>query len=52
MNHVQDEGIHQILSSNGPAAAAWKIVGQALLGGGSDNTTAVVLRVERLEVRD
>lgn len=52
MNHVDDEGIHQILSTNGPAAAAWKMVGQALLGGGSDNTTAMVLRVERLEVRD
>lgn len=52
MNHVDDEGILSILSSNGPAAAAWKMVGQALLGGGSDNTTAMVLKVERLEVRD
>ena len=52
MNHVDDDNILQILSANGPAAAAWKIVGQALLGGGSDNTTAVVLKVNRLEVRD
>jgi serine/threonine protein phosphatase PrpC len=52
MNHVDDDNILQILSANGPAAAAWKIVGQALLGGGSDNTTAVVLKVNRLEIRD
>lgn len=52
MNHVDDDNILQILSTNGPAAAAWKIVGQALLGGGSDNTTAVVLKVNRLEIRD
>lgn len=52
LNHVDDEGILSILTSNGPAAAAWKMVGQALLGGGSDNTTAMVLRVDRLEVRD
>lgn len=49
LNHVEDDAIAQILGSNGPAAAAWKMVGQALLGGGSDNTTAIVLRVDQLQ---
>lgn len=52
LNHVDDAGIHAILSTNGPAAAAWKLVSQALLGGGSDNTTAMVLKVNQLETRN
>lgn len=49
LNHVEDDQIGSILGSNGPAAAAWKLVGQALLGGGSDNATALVLRVDELK---
>ncbi len=52
LNHVEDDQIAQILSSNSPAAAAWKMVGAALLGGGSDNTTAIVLRVDELKKFD
>ena len=52
LNHVEDEQIGQILGANGPAAAAWKLVGQALLGGGSDNATALVLRVDELKKFD
>ena len=32
-----------------PLEMAWKLVGMALLGGGSDNTTVVVVRVDELE---
>ena len=52
LNHVEDEQIGQILGANGPAAAAWKLVGQAVLGGGSDNATALVLRVDELKKFD
>jgi protein phosphatase len=49
MNHVSDDEIGQILRTNAPSAAAWKLVGQALIGGGSDNTTAMVVRIDDLE---
>jgi serine/threonine protein phosphatase PrpC len=52
LNHVEDDQIQQILTSNGPAAAAWKMVGAALLGGGSDNTTAIVVKVDELQKFD
>ena len=52
LNHVEDDQIQQILSSNGPAAATWKMVGAALLGGGSDNTTAIVVHVDELQKFD
>ena len=52
LNHVEDDQIQQILASNGPAAATWKMVGAALLGGGSDNTTAIVVRVDELQKFD
>jgi PPM family protein phosphatase len=49
LNHVQDAEILSILLNNGPGAAAWKLVGQALVGGGSDNATALVLKVDKLK---
>lgn len=49
LNHLDDDAILAVLNSNGPAQAAWKMVGQALQGGGSDNTTAIVLKVEELK---
>lgn len=52
LNHVEDDQIQSILASNGPAAATWKMVGAALLGGGSDNTTAIVVRVDELQKFD
>jgi protein phosphatase len=52
LNHVEDDQIQSILASNGPAAATWKMVGAALLGGGSDNTTAIVIRVDELQKFD
>lgn len=49
LNHVSDEEIGEILRGNGPSEAAWKLVRAALMGGGSDNATAIVLRVEGFE---
>lgn len=47
-NHVGDKEIGDILESNSPSDAAWKLVGAALVGGGSDNTTCIVTRVDEL----
>lgn len=51
LNHVPDEGIQQALEMFSPADAAWKLVGQALMMGGSDNCTVIVVRVDTLEQR-
>ena len=48
-NHVTDEEIKAILSSNDPSQAAWTLVGRALMGGGSDNATVIVVHVDALE---
>lgn len=48
MNHVADLRIHEVLESEGPSAACWTLVGDALLGGGSDNTTVLIVRVDAL----
>ena len=47
-NHVLDEDIRQILDENCPSEAAWKLVGAALVGGGSDNTTCIIARIDAL----
>jgi protein phosphatase len=51
MNHVSDLRIHEVLESESPSPACWTLVGDALLGGGSDNTTVMVVRVDALEPR-
>lgn len=48
INHVSDDAIGEILRTKTPAEAGWNLVGQALLGGGSDNTTVLVVRVDQL----
>jgi protein phosphatase len=48
-NHVGDEELKELLASQGPGEAAWAIVGRALVGGGSDNATALVVAVDALE---
>lgn len=48
MNHVSDEELGDLLRSHSPSQAAWKIVGAALQGGGSDNTTVLIVRVDGL----
>jgi protein phosphatase len=49
LNHLDDETIRGLLIANDPAAATWKIVGQTLVGGGSDNTTALVVKINAIE---
>lgn len=48
-NHVSDEEIGQLLGESSPGDAAWRLVGAALVGGGSDNTTCIVVRLDSLE---
>jgi serine/threonine protein phosphatase PrpC len=48
-NHVSDELIGEVLSADPPSLAAWRLIGHALLGGGSDNATAMVVRVDALD---
>jgi serine/threonine protein phosphatase PrpC len=48
-NHVSDEELRDLLSKQGPGEAAWAIVNKALVGGGSDNATVIVVRVDALE---
>jgi PPM family protein phosphatase len=49
INHVPDEEVAEILRSMPPSHAAWRLIGQSLVGGGSDNTTTIVIRVDALE---
>jgi len=49
MNHVSDDTLGELLRTKLPAEASWAIVGQALFGGGSDNTTVMIIRVDELE---
>jgi serine/threonine protein phosphatase PrpC len=48
VNHVSDYTIGEVLRSKVPSEAAWNLVGQALQGGGSDNTTVEVVRIDAL----
>ncbi|MBS1723186.1 MAG: Stp1/IreP family PP2C-type Ser/Thr phosphatase [Armatimonadetes bacterium] len=50
-NHVGDDDIARIAGENGPSEAAWKLVSAALVGGGSDNTTCIVVRLDELTDR-
>ena len=48
VNHVSDDTIGEVLRTKVPSEAAWNLVGQALQGGGSDNTTVLIVRVDAL----
>jgi protein phosphatase len=48
-NHVPDEGLRQILMSHGPSVAAHEAVKAALLDGGRDNATALVVRIAGID---
>ena len=48
INHVPDAALADALRS-APSEAAWKLVGLALLDGGSDNCTVLIVRVDDLE---
>ncbi len=49
LNHVSDEIIEEHLRTYAPAEATWRLVGAALQGGGSDNTTVMVVRLDSRE---
>lgn len=49
LNHVEDEAIGDVLRQQAPAEACWRLVSLALQGGGSDNTTVLIVRVDALE---
>jgi len=49
INHVGDDQIAEIMSEGAPSDIAWKLVGEALLGGGSDNTTVMVVRLDEIQ---
>jgi serine/threonine protein phosphatase PrpC len=49
VNHVDNETIGTMMKSLAPAELTWKLVGAALQGGGSDNTTVMVVRVDSLQ---
>lgn len=49
INHVEDAAIAETLATAAPSEAAWRLVGQALQGGGSDNCTVMVVRIDSVE---
>lgn len=49
LNHVDDETIADHLKTYPPSEACWRLVARALAGGGSDNCTVMVVRVDGLE---
>jgi protein phosphatase len=49
INHVTDAEIGEHLAGSCPSEAVWRLVGLALVNGGSDNCTILVARVDALE---
>jgi PPM family protein phosphatase len=52
INHVDDGAISETLVTFSPSEAAWRLVGQALQGGGSDNCTVMVVRIDSIDRYD
>lgn len=48
INHVPDDAIGETLRTKLLSDAAWSLVSQALQGGGSDNTTVMIVRVDAM----
>jgi protein phosphatase len=48
-NHVSDAELLELVQKHGPSEAAWAIIGKALVGGGSDNATVIVVHLDALE---
>lgn len=49
LNHVEDDGIAQTLRDNAPGDACWNLVNAARMGGGSDNITVLIVRIDSIE---
>jgi serine/threonine protein phosphatase PrpC len=47
-NELSDGDMLDLSLSNGPSEAAWKIINDALLAGGRDNATVIVIRIDAL----
>jgi len=47
-NELPNDKLLALASNGGPSAAAWRIVNDALLSGGRDNATAMVIRMDAL----
>ena len=47
-NELSNNDLKTLLEQNGPSEAAWRIINDALLAGGRDNATALVLHVRGL----
>lgn len=47
-NHVSDDQLKAAMAENGASEACWKLVGRALMDGGSDNCTVMVVKVEKM----
>lgn len=52
INHVTDPQIETMLNENGPSEACWKLVGKALMEGGSDNCTVIVVRIDGMDAAE
>lgn len=50
-NHITDPEIAEIISQHPPADAVWKLINNAIAAGGSDNCTALLVRIDDLEPR-
>lgn len=50
-NHVPDDWMAQVLREFGPGEATWRLIGKALMEGGSDNCTVLIVRVAKLQRR-
>ncbi|MBL8059390.1 MAG: serine/threonine-protein phosphatase [Chthonomonas sp.] len=45
-NHLSNPQIHEMMTEAGPSESCWQMVNAALADGGSDNCTAMVVKVE------
>ncbi len=48
INHVEDARLAELMAQGAPSEIAWKLVGEALGGGGSDNCTVMLVRVDEV----
>ncbi len=48
-NHVSDPELESFMGLASPSEAAWKTILAALAGGGSDNATVIVVKVDEIE---
>jgi protein phosphatase len=48
-NELPDDALRDLAANGSPSSAAWRIVNDALLSGGRDNATVIVVRVDSLD---